>query len=316
MTLYCNFRQTIVMPSAVRFHIVLLCLASFLLANSLTPISLEKETIFFDESRIIYSTDIANIDERFEVTQIQAGIRSYRLAFSSLRDTFASHGYDLISPTSIAYITLRPKLDIDEVQILDFIKQKYKEAYPSIVIEDISLKLSSSANLQGYELQEMLLPSNRLGYDNGNVKLNFKLIQQANNALAKKSIYARYRIKAHIKGLIATRDIQKNTPLSSHNTATAQIDLTKNILPSLGEGSYFAKYRIKKDTLLTKRHIKTMPLVKKKENITAVFDIDGVQATRGATALANGYKDDIISIRVGERELKAKITAKGRVLIQ
>ena len=316
MTLYCIFRQTIIVPSAVKFYCALLCLTGILLANPLTPVSLKKETVFFDESRIVYSTDIAQVDTSFEVTQIQQGLSSYRLSFSVLQDIFASHGYELISPTKIAYITLKQKLDINEVQILDFIKEKYKEAYPSIVIEDISLKLSSSVSLQGYELQEMILPSNRLGYDNGNVKLNFERIQPRQHTLAKKSIYARYYMQAYIEGLVVTENIQKNTLLNAQNTTIQKIKLTKNTLPSLKPNTYYAKYRIKKDTLLTKRHIKTMPLVQKKETITAVFDIDGVQATRGATALASGYKNDIISIKVGERELKAKITAKSRVLIQ
>ena len=291
--------------------LLILSIFSVLFANKYQIIELENRYFFSNPN--IYSTDIlTGIKKNFLIAKIPNNINVYKIPSKKIKDIFLNNGYKAL--TSVNFITFKKELDIDKNKIKNFIKDKYTEIYKNLHIENIEIKSNSYVDLKGFFIDKLEISHNRLNYDHGSLRVSLK-----NNLGNQKSIYLKYKITAYIFSLKATANISKDELISKNtNIKLLKTDFKdhKKALVSLEENTYYARHKIHKGALLYQRYLKKKPLVKKNDVLIVVFRSDFVRANRSAIALSDGYKNDIISIKIDDKKRKAKVISKNKVEIQ
>ncbi|MEA3522645.1 MAG: flagellar basal body P-ring formation chaperone FlgA [Campylobacterota bacterium] len=268
---------------------------------------LHKEYVFEDNT--IYSTDIFPQIERFSLISITPKKMTHRLKAKKLIKIFKKHSITVTSQASV--ITFKRAFNFDMTPLHVRLKKYYKTHYPSMTITALHVRPKSYINALPSSYTISIPPKNyHRNYGTFYLKTSDK-----------KKLFFEYTLEANLPVVIAKTTIQRKENISPFNTRTEIIPfksfqsppLSKNVLSQ----RWSAKIRLKEGRVLSRRDIKTTPLVKRNQNIIAVIRTEGLHVELSATAQNDGALYDMITIQKSNGEkLKAQVIGANRVEIK
>jgi len=200
---------------------------------------------------------------------------------------------------------------MDEDRLQNYLYKKFVTYYPSMNVENISVKTNSIIP-NGYKLDRVFFQKNSLKRDNG----SFSAIFSDGNH--EKRVYLKYHIKATVPVLVAVEDIPSHTPLNSSMFSLSSIKFTnfydKPVLHVEGKES---KVYIPRGKILISRIVRKIPAIHRGDSVQALARDGGVEVSFVVKALQDGgVGEDIRVKRDGYKVLKAKVISNNRVLIK
>ena len=297
-------KGTFVMIIFFRFFLILLLFTSTLLANN----ELQREYIITDK-QVMLSDIINNPNEDILLYTINNARHSKRVKASEVLQKLKSYGYKNYH-SKHAYIQFTQKSPIDTSNLEEQIKSYYKEYYKDIQINDIFIKPSRYITF---------IPKKyTIGFSR-NAELSRKgtlYIKTQQN----KKIFFNYILDATVSVFETKKVINKGDELSYLNSKKKSIILDKfRAMPimELPRGHYEAKHRLKKFSLLTKRDVTTLFLIKRGSRITVTLQDTGVSITFSGRALQNGrFGDTIAVMHDNKKKIYVIVTGKNRAKVK
>ena len=268
-----------------------------------------KSEYFIKGKRVQLSDIIPNAQGDITLYIIENSRHSKRVKSSQLIQKLHSYGYKDFS-SKHAYIQFSQQSPINTKEIKEKIRTYYKEHYKNISIEKIDLKPNRYINSLPNEYSIGL---SRNAYLSRKSVLYIKTPQN-------KKIFFNYNIHAHINAYETKKEIKKGEELSFINCKKKSIMLEKfRAMPilELPKGQYEAKHRLKKSTLLTKRDITNLYLIKRGSQVNVTLEDGGVTITFSGRAIENGRYGDTIAIREkNNKKIYVIVTGKNRAKVK
>jgi len=269
---------------------------------------LHKEYFILD-ANVMLSDIVKNPKEDILLYKINPTRHSKRVKTKEVLQKLQSYGYNDFFAKH-AYTQFSQKSPIDTTKLKNELQKYYQKYYPDIKINDIVLKPNRYITS---------LPSKyTIGFSR-NAELSRKGVFYIKTPQNKK-IFFNYAIDAEISVYESKKDIKKGEELSFLNTRKKSIMLSKfRSMPiiKLPRAHYEAKHRIKKFTILTKRDISILFLVKRGNRINVTIQDEGVNINFLARALQNGrYGDTIAVMHNNKKKLYVIVTGKNRAKVK
>jgi flagella basal body P-ring formation protein FlgA len=272
------------------------------------PLVLKKEYHFFDEN--IKGSDIfKSIKSDFTLLKIPHKKTKYRIKAKELVKTFKKHSYEVSSKASV--ITFIRDYDFDMSSLHVRLKEYYKKYYKKIDIKALHVRPKSYMQKlpRSYEV---VIPAKNYHNNHGTFYLKTD---------TKRRLFFDYKLDAFINVVVAKRTIERKENLTPFNTKIKNIKFKNFKSPPLSKISsaskWCAKIRLKEGRILTQRDIKTIPLVKKNQNVTVIVRDGSLHVELSAIAQKDGALYDMITIQKSNGEhLKAQVIGANRVEIR
>jgi len=286
-------------------RIILVIQISF---TTLTALSQLQKEYVVQEQKVMLSDIVKNPKTDKILFNINPTRHTKRVQASELLKRLESYGYkEYHSRYSI--IQFSQKSPIDTSSFKESIQRYYKERYPEIVIEEITIKpLKYLTKLP----KEYTLSFKKRAYLTNQSLFFLKTLDN-------KKIFFKYTLLAKTPIYIAKKNIAKGEEISHVNTEKKSIILHKfRAMPlvRLQKGSYEAKHRIKRGSLLTQRDITQLYLVKRGAEITVRLHNEGISIIFYAEALKSGHINDTISVSYKNKKIPVRITGKNRAEVK
>ena len=256
-------------------------------------------------------SDIVHVNKENDkkLFTIDQSRHSKRVKKDKLLQILKQNGFDQYTAKS-SYIQFTKKSPIDTTKIKKKIRQFYQNKYQEIQISSITL-------MPLHYLSE--LPNSYTVHLNKRAYLMNKGVVHI-KTLDNKKIFFQYHIKATLPVITARVDIKKESEIQRLNTRKKSIMLNKfraMPLQSLHVSEYQAKHNIKADTILTKRDVLGLYLVKRGANVNVNLKSQGISIFFSAKALQNGRLGDTISVRKNNtKSLRVVVTGKNKAEIK
>ncbi len=202
-----------------------------------------------------------------------------------------------------------------EHKIKEVIKQKFTEHYPTLHIQKIDIKATSTLikKLQNFKVADVIVSKDDLHRNKGSVMVSF--IKNSK----KRKLYFKYHITATIDLYTASQRIEKNRLISSDVSSLDTINFTKLYHEPITDNQlnqYCAKYTIKEGTPITHEKLKKESLIKRNEHISAIIQDGGLVLNFTAIAMQEGNIGDIIKIKKDyKKSFKAQIISNTTVKV-
>ena len=264
---------------------------------------------YIDLDTIMLSDIIQDSHKRVELYKIPRGRYSLRVKAKEVIKLLKKNGFkDFKSRHS--YIQFTKKSPIDTSRIKSRLKQIYKSKYKSINIKKITITprnyMESLPKFSIVKIQSRAYLS----------KSGILYIKTEN----KREIFFNYEILAYLSVYKARKNIKRNMEISLINSLKNSIILDKfNAMPIevLQKATIEAKHYIKKGTILTKRDVKTLSLVKRGSFVNVSLDSGGISISSSAKSLQNGKYGDTIKVQQNSGKIiRVIVTGKNRVEIR
>jgi len=265
---------------------------------------------YYIEKDVVMLSDIVKTPKTDkELYKINQDRYSKRVKAKELLKRLKSYGYkNYVSKHS--YIQFTKKSPINLNKIKNELKKYYKNKYKNINIVSIVIMPMRYTN--------SLPKSYKVGFTNYTT-LSRKGILFIKTDDGKK-IFFNYKIVAKVEVYQARKDINKGDKLSNINLKKNSIILDKfesmplQEIPSTG---YEAKHRLKKATIITKRDVTGLYLVKRGSTVNVTLKNSGIIINFSARATQNGRYGDIISVeKENRKKIKVIITGKNKAEIK
>ena len=218
-------------------------------------------------------------------------------------------GYKNIS-SKHPYTQFTLKSPIKLTKIKHYLKERYREIYPDIQIEKISVAPRSFRRS---------LPKHYI------VKLNKKFYLKRDGTLyikteENKKIFFDYKIRAKLKVLSTKEELKRGDELSNLNIKKSTITLNKfRAMPllKLKKSSYEAKRKLKRDTILTVRDVMGLKLIKRGESISITLKDKNIDISFIGKADRGGRYGETIRITTASgKKVNAIVTGRKRAEIE
>lgn len=275
-----------------------------------------KDSYIFDKNSI-YSNDlIQNPPLNFKVLEIPSGSSVYKVYSSVIVDEFEKKGLK-VNPPQTPTVTFFKRVNYDESLIKQKIAVELLEKYSDydIKIEEIVIEPASNTDLQGFEIISIDTSSIANRRDNGTLKVEF-----GNELGHKKSIFFKYRIAATIRGFVTTQDITANDPLTPKMYREERVGFREALKEPARQKdleNVYAKGYIKKDRLLFKNLLKSLPDIRRGDRVVLVDKKEAFFVQSFAEAIDNGSIGEVIRVKLQNgKVINAKITGKNSVEIK
>ncbi len=203
----------------------------------------------------------------------------------------------------------------DIVVIQNSLKKRFLQQYPTLKIEEISIKpyRDKPDFLNSFTLEKIYLSKSNIKRAQGTISALYLKKNQ------KRKLYFRYQIKGRLGVYKANQTIKKDETISRTNTTFDYIPFTyisSMPIDSSYLDHYRAKYSLITDKVITQRDLKPIVDINRGDSLNATLLDGDVMVTFGVTALEEGNIGDIISVKRGHhKRLKAKIVSKNSVEI-
>jgi flagella basal body P-ring formation protein FlgA len=203
-----------------------------------------------------------------------------------------------------SYTQFTQKSPIHTQNIKYFLRLKYEEVYPNIIIQDIKVVPRSylSSLKDGYSITV-----NRKFYLKNRGTLFIKTDEN-------KKIFFDYKIKAKLTLLQAKTELQRGDELSNINIRKTTIQFNKfRAMPllQLKKASYEAKRRIKKGTTLTSRDVAGLMLVKRGDSVSVtILDQNIAISFIGKAKKSGRYGQTITVVNSNGKRINAIVTGR------
>jgi flagella basal body P-ring formation protein FlgA len=232
-----------------------------------------------------------------------------RVKSSELIQKLKLYGYDDFT-THHGYIQFTQKSPINTEQFKNAIKKYYQKEYKNIHFKKIDVQTTKYIT----ELpKDFSIHFSRREYLSHKGFFYIKTLQN-------KKIFFHYTILATLQVCKARKEIAKGEEISLKNTEKKSIMLDKfRALPlmDLKSSHYEAKHRIKKGSLITKRDIIGLYLVKRGSTVTVTLRDGGVHISFTARALKSGrYGDTIRVVHTNNKKIRVRITGRNRAEVE
>ncbi len=228
---------------------------------------------------------------------------------------FSPKRYHIVKRLLLIFLSILPLLatPAQEHRIASILKSRFLQAYPTMQIDHIDLRPTSSLvrRLADYEVAAVTVTRDTLRRSRGNVMVTFQ------KGAKKRKLYYKYRIDATITLYTAARTLPKGAPLASGNVVRKTIPFTtlyRHPIDGSALGSYITKHRIKEGRILSPDQLKKRMTVQRNDRVTAIVRDGGLSLSFEATALGEGDVGDVIKIRKDyKHRFRARILSHGRV---
>ncbi len=204
---------------------------------------------------------------------------------------------------------------IQEEKIKHSIEEKFLKHYPSMQIESISIKATSTLinRLQNYKITKVTLTNDDFHRNKGSILVTFEKNHK------QRKLYFKYHIEAMIDLYVANQRIQKGriiTPSIVNLESIKFKTLYHEPFKAQDFNQYYAKYTIKESTPITYEKLKKNRAIKRNDHVNAIIQDGGVVLNFRATALQEGDIGDIIKIRKNyKKRFKAQIISNTTVKV-
>ena len=291
-----------------KYFLSILLLLQFFTLTTLASENLKRE-YFIDNDRVMLSEIVQNPQKDLLLYEIPKSRHTKRVKASQLIKKLQSLGYNDFQ-TKHSYIQFTQKSPINLEDLKNQLQNYYIQHYKNIKISNIEL---TSNHYLTHLPKEYTLSFPRNAYLS---KRGVFYIKTNKN----KKIFFHYTVDATISLYEAKKEIQKGEELSFLNCKKKSIMLDKfRAMPllELPRGRYEAKHRIKKSTLLTKRDVTGLYLIKRGSSVSVTLQDGGVSITFSARALQNGRYGDTIALREhNNKKIYVIVTGKNRAKVK
>ncbi len=287
-------------------HLLILCV--FTLVNILANSQLQNNYLI-SNNYVLLSDIVPNPTNDIQIFTIDSSRHSKRVKTKKLLQILKKNGYSSYT-SKYNYIQFTQKSPINTAKIAFAIKTYYLKAYKNISISAISI--TPRTYLYALPKQYEIVLS-KTAYLNKNGILSIKTFDN-------KKIFFNYTIEAKLSLFVAKTQLKRGDELSLLNCRKKSIMLDKFYtmpLQNLPNNSYESKFTIRKGTVLTKRDIIGLQLIKRGENVDVNTQDGTISISFSAKADQNGRLGDTIRvINMHGKRIKAVVIGKNRAEIR
>jgi flagella basal body P-ring formation protein FlgA len=285
-----------------------LILLFFLTCNALfAQFELKKEYLF--NNNTILSSDIFPHTKEFTLFTITPKKMSYRIKSKELIKKFKKHHINATSKVTI--ITFKRAFSFDMTPLHVKIKEYYKTHYNNITIKSLHVRPKSyiEALPDSYTIH---IPPKNFHRNEGTFYIK---------TARKKKLFFTYTLKATLPVVITKKTIARKETITPFNTKVKTVNFIAFKSPPLSKitsvNRWCANIRLKEGRILKRRDIRSIPLVKRNQNVIAVIQTGALHVELSATAQNDGALYDMITIQKSNGEkLKARVIGANRVEIK
>ena len=274
------------------------------------------EPLFFKdsycvESNIVRLKDIfPNVKKDFIILTIPKHTKEYKIPLLKLKKLLRERGFVIDQKNKIISFSLNC-INNKYPFLKKYLRDVYKNYYPSIYIKNIFLKTSSKTSFSKGDIKKIEISSSSLKREKGFLKVLLK------NG---KRVYFSYEIEAFIEVLKADRNIKKGEPILSSFFSKSKEKFKFFYQKPVTKGNFLgfkAKRFIKEGEILTKNMIKKRGEIEKGDKVMAYIKENGLIVSFEAVSLDEGGVGDIIRVNKDKRKIfKGKVISKNAVEIE
>ncbi len=273
----------------------------------LAQFELQKEYSFYKNS--IMSSDIFPNVKAFKLFTIAPKKMSYRIKSKELIKKFKKHHINASSKANI--ITFKRAFSFDMRPLHVKIKNYYKTHYKTITIHSLHVRPKSyiEALPDSYTIH---IPPKNFHRNEGTFYIKTP---------RKKKLFFTYTLEATLTVIVTKNTLARKENITPFNTQIKTIKFRTFKSPPLSKitatDHLCANIRLKKGRIVKQRDVKSIPLIKRNQNVTAVVQTGSLYVELSATAQNDGGLYDMIMIKKSNGEkLKAKVIGANRVEIK
>ena len=239
-----------------------------------------------------------------ELYEINQNRYSKRVRAQELLKILKNYGYsDYTSKHS--YIQFTKKSPINLNKIKSKLKKYYKNKYKNIRIDSVVVLPMRYTN--------SLPKSYTVGFT------NYSYLSRKGILFIKtdddKKIFFNYNIAAKVEVYQTRKEINKGDELSNINIKKNSIMLDKFAsmpLQEIPNTKYEAKHKLKKATIITKRDVTGLYLIKRGATVNVTLRNGGIIINFSARATQSGRYGDIISVEQNNKNKKIRVRVTGK----
>jgi len=273
----------------------------FLIIFITTLESIELKQTYYVNNDLITIDDILKNKNYTPLFKIQEGRYTKRVKSKKLIKLLKNYKIKNIS-SKHSYIKFIKETKFQKTKFIDAISKIYKDRYKNIEIHSIEI------HSRGYVEK---------------IPQNYEIVFQKKSFLKNKNIFSiktknfkqiffNYIIDADIYVYKSIKDIKRAEELNNKNVKKVKIKLKRfNSLPIQQLLNTQASHHIKAGSIITKRDIQKLFLIKRGENINIFYKELNMNITFSATAIQNGSFNDIIKVKTSNGKI-IKVRVIGR----
>jgi flagella basal body P-ring formation protein FlgA len=257
---------------------------------------------------VIYSHHLfKDINSSFEVASFNKR-HQLQLSFHKLKRIFGAHDIEISSTyPSSAFV----KASIyDKSEILMALYDAFYDAYPGMIINNLSIAPISYFDQGEAQLQPIKIPKSLLLRREGTFRIAYMLPSHR-----KRQLSLRYKIDAELDVVKTSIDLTNNSPITSENSYTTRIDFVnfRNFpLATHKTQNVRTKHYLRKESILTHSMIKPLATINKYDKVRVLVIQNGVKIEFYATAQNEAQKGAIVKVKTSDnRILDVRVIDKG-----
>ena len=283
-----------------------LILVSFILSVILFAQSLQLQESYNISSNDIYAKHIfKDIKSNFFLLSIPEHSNRFKISSKKIEAEFLLHGIN-IKTNRTGIVTFIRSDTFDTSILKNELASKFQEALPTLNIDNISLMCRCKLKELPKDYK-IVIKRSSLHKSSGTFYIKH------NN----ERHFFTYKIKATLAVIKTKDDVKNKEQLNAYNTYDDEIDFKNfNSIPlqNISLGQVISSRSLKKNTIITQKHVKKLPLIRKGDYVRVQLNDGAVRIEFGAKALKDGSLSDIISIRKSDgSRLEATVIGKGMV---
>ncbi|MDR1451703.1 MAG: flagellar basal body P-ring formation chaperone FlgA [Helicobacteraceae bacterium] len=232
---------------------------------------------------------------------------SIQLPLNKLKRIFGEHNITIDSRYPV--ITFHNFADFDPKPIIDALTNRFIEAYPTIEIDDITIKPASFIDANNLQIAQVDVSQNALKRNKGSFAVWFG----SENAKVKRAFFT-FEIDATIRALQASKQIARGTIIAENNcdeTIMAFEAISAKPIDRSLLGKVAAKSRLNKGDIITDRSIAIIPDVRKNSQITIELIKNGVKISFIGSVEKDADIGELVNVRDREKRVfTARIISK------
>ena len=264
-----------------------------------------KANYYVENSEVRLSTLIPNIKNDVTLYTITKGRYTRRVRSKEILKLLKTHGYKSYI-TKSSYIKFTKKSPIDTTKIKEALKNIYTQRYTFIEIQKVEIHSKSYLKTLPKEYKVKLQSKSHLK-DRGTLSIKSNSNRQ---------LFFNYKIYATVTIFKARENIKRNTELSHLNAVKKSIILENfRAMPiqKIENAGLQSKHSIKKDTVLTKRDVQTLQLIKRGSTVNVTLNNKNMDISFSAQALQSAVYGDTIKVKkTNNKVIKIRVTGKNR----
>ncbi|MDR2034508.1 MAG: flagellar basal body P-ring formation chaperone FlgA [Helicobacteraceae bacterium] len=227
--------------------------------------------------------------------------------FNKLKRIFDERNISIDSQAAI--VTFYYSSSVDYEIIKERVKERFIDAYPTIIINEINVKPLSFSDIGALEIVQIDISQNALRGNKGSLTVWFG----SENSKAKRAFFS-FEIDANFRVLQATKQIARGTILTQDNVKEILIAFDRvgsSPIDKSSLGKIAAKNRLNKGDMITERSIALIPDVRKNAQIATELVRNGIKISFIGIVQKDADIGELVTIKdQNKRVFTARIISK------